>query len=123
MTASPSSDRMGWSPESRSMIFNRAAPNDTRFDSKTPCWSGPRCMSVWMALCMRPGPGANLSLVNPATPHKIHFPPNRRRAPRRTFQLYHVGMTVTAVFLGVAGIPFVYYLFFLYSAWGFFLLR
>ena len=53
------------------MIFSRVAPRETIFDSKTPCWSGPRWTSVAVALRMRSGLGIQFLCVKPAMPHNV----------------------------------------------------
>src|SRR5215469_3274609 len=61
---------MGWSPESRSMILSRVAPREQILDWNTPCWSGPRWISVAVAFRIRSESAARCLWVKPTMPHK-----------------------------------------------------
>src|SRR6266704_2048540 len=52
------------------MIFNRAAPIEKRLDCNTPCWSGPRWISVAVASRIRWEGGVQFLCVYPTIPHK-----------------------------------------------------
>src|SRR5580765_1252893 len=56
------------------MIFRRVAPIEKKFDWKTPCWSGPRWMSVAVASRMRPGGAVQFLVVKPVIPHNSAHP-------------------------------------------------
>src|ERR1700687_2703000 len=56
------------------MIFRRVAPIEKRLDWKTPCWSGPRWMSVAFDSRMRPGGAVQFLVVKPVIPHNSAHP-------------------------------------------------
>src|ERR1700730_3643443 len=56
------------------MIFRRVAPIEKRLDWKTPCWSGPRWMSVAIDSRMRPGGAVQFLVVKPVIPHNSAHP-------------------------------------------------
>src|ERR1700682_1902301 len=56
------------------MIFRRVAPIEKRLDWKTPCWSGPRWISVAVDSRMRPGGAVQFLVVKPVIPHNSAHP-------------------------------------------------
>jgi len=55
------------------MIFRRVAPIEKRFDWKTPCWSGPRWVSV-RCFANALGRRRPFLVVNPVIPHNSAHP-------------------------------------------------